>query len=45
MFLPKLKTDISTKEYFLEKFLNIIKESFQNRYDDVQDIQNNGWDF
>ena len=41
MFLPKIKTDISTKEYIIEKFLNLIKKSFQNRYDDVQDIQNN----
>ena len=41
MFLPKIKTDVSTKGYVIEKFLNLIKESFQNRYDDVEDVQNN----
>ena len=45
MFLPKIKTDVSTKGYVIEKFLNLIKESFQNRYDDVEDVQNNWWDF
>lgn len=45
MFLPKIKTDISTNEYVIEKFLNFIKESFQKRYDDIEDVQNNWWDF
>lgn len=45
MFLPKIKTDISTNDYVIEKFLNLIKESFQNRYDDIEDVQNNWWDF
>lgn len=45
MFLSKIKTDISNKEYLIENFLNIIKESFQKRYDDIEDVQNNWWDF